>query len=118
VINSKVLEALRQLAPQSRPGVLDRVVGAFLKDAPQRLQAIEAAIRKADPVAMGREAHALFSASGNVGAESMAGLCREIEMLGRSGSIEGAEELLRSAVKLYARVAATLRELCGPALVG
>ena len=118
LINSKVLEALRQLAPQSRPGVLDRVVGAFLKDAPQRLQAIEAAILQQDSLAMGREAHALFSASGNVGAEYLASLCREIEMIGRGGSVEGAAELLKTAMKLYPRVASTLRELCAPALAG
>ncbi|MBI3649673.1 MAG: Hpt domain-containing protein, partial [Acidobacteria bacterium] len=55
---------------------------------------LKAQIESGASVAMQEEAHALKGISHNMGAERMGEVCRLLEMLGASGSLQGAEELL------------------------
>jgi HPt (histidine-containing phosphotransfer) domain-containing protein len=43
-----------------------------------------------------REAHSFLGSCGNIGARRMADLCARLEVLGRSGSTEGAAEIARA----------------------
>jgi two-component system sensor histidine kinase/response regulator len=61
-----------------------------------------------------RAAHALKSSSANVGAEQLSAFCREIESLGRSGSVEAAKALLTGVESQLPCVLATLATLRNP----
>ncbi|HEY8150356.1 MAG TPA: Hpt domain-containing protein, partial [Vicinamibacteria bacterium] len=60
-------------------GFFHGVIGLFLATAPGRLDALAAAVRKADAEAVRSLAHALRSTCGNVGAKTMHDLCAALE---------------------------------------
>ena len=63
------------------------VIGLFIADASQRLDAIDLSIRAADPVALAWAAHALIGATGNVGAVAMQAVCTELEQAAKAGCV-------------------------------
>lgn len=63
------------------------VIGLFIADASQRLDAIDQSIRAADPVALAWATHALIGATGNVGAVAMQAVCTELELAAKTGGV-------------------------------
>ena len=64
-----------------------------------------------DADALRKAAHGMKSSSANVGAERLAALCKELEMIGRSGTIEeDARPLLKSADQELLRVLQALMD--------
>ncbi len=92
--------------------LMDEVVATFLKIAPVRLGAIRKAA-KGDPVQLERAAHSFLGSCGNLGCRAMADLCARLEVLGRSGSTEGAAELARALEEQYAVTKPHLEALPG-----
>jgi two-component system sensor histidine kinase/response regulator len=80
--------------------LMDEVVATFLKIAPVRLGAIRKAA-KGDPAQLERAAHSFLGSCGNLGCRAMADLCARLEVLGRSGSTEGAAEIARALEEQY-----------------
>ena len=66
------------------------VIGLFLADTPQRLQAIEAAVAARDPQALATAAHALKGSAGNVGATALHTLAGTMEASAKKGWPENA----------------------------
>ena len=75
--------------------LMDEVVATFLKIAPTRLKALRKAA-KGDAAELERAAHSFLGSCGNLGCHRMADLCAKLEVLGRSGSTEGAPEIVRA----------------------
>ena len=74
------------------------------------------AIRKAargNAAQLERIAHSFLGSCGNLGCHRMADLCARLEVLGRSGSTEGAGELARALDEEYAAVKPHLEALPG-----
>ena len=94
VINRAALEKIRALSRSGGDVLVQKVVDAYVGDVPQHLRTLREAIGGHDPGTVKRIAHSLKSASANVGAETLAGLCKNLEHLGRADSVEGAELLL------------------------
>lgn len=94
VINRAALEKIRALSRSGGDVLVQKVVDAYVGDVPQHLRTLREAIGGHDPGTIKRIAHSLKSASANVGAETLAGLCKDLEHLGRADSVEGAELLL------------------------
>jgi HPt (histidine-containing phosphotransfer) domain-containing protein len=92
VLDQSVLASLRELQEEGEPDILEEVGGLFLKHAPDKISAIENAVEKKDANALKLAAHSLKSSSAYVGAMRLSTLCKDLEMIGRSGSTEGAEE--------------------------
>ncbi len=92
--------------------LMDEVVATFLKIAPVRLGAIRKAA-KGDPAQLERAAHSFLGSCGNLGCRAMAELCARLEVLGRSGSTEGAAELARALEEQYAVTRPHLEALPG-----
>jgi PAS domain S-box-containing protein len=90
--------------------LMDEVVATFLRIAPARLAAIRKAAR-GNPALLEREAHSFLGSCGNIGARRMAELCARLEVLGRSGSTEGASEIARSLEQELAAVRPQLEAL-------
>ncbi|MBL8407073.1 MAG: Hpt domain-containing protein, partial [Candidatus Accumulibacter sp.] len=75
------------------------------------LAQIRAAADAGDAEALRKAAHGMKSSSANVGADALAALCKALEMIGRSSTVEGARPLLTSAEEELPRVLAALAEL-------
>jgi len=71
--------AVIALFRRRRPGFLERIVTAYLEEAPKYLQNLKAASVAEDYPAMKMAAHTLKSSSANVGAFPLSEFCQEIE---------------------------------------
>jgi CheY-like chemotaxis protein/HPt (histidine-containing phosphotransfer) domain-containing protein len=90
--------------------LMDEIVATFLKIAPIRLGAIRKAAR-GNAAQLERAAHSFFGSCGNLGCRRMADLCARLEVLGRSGSTEGAPALAAALEREYAAVKPHLESL-------
>ncbi|HEX7152836.1 MAG TPA: response regulator [Thermoanaerobaculia bacterium] len=109
-LDAEVLANLREVAGGDE-SFLGELAQLFMTDSPPRIEALRAAVERDDAEALAYAAHAFKSSSGNIGATRMHDLNAELELLGRSGSTEGARAKVEALVAEYARVADALRKL-------
>jgi CheY-like chemotaxis protein/HPt (histidine-containing phosphotransfer) domain-containing protein len=94
VINRVALEKIRALSRERGDALVEKVIAAYVDDTPQQLKVLRRAIDGMDTDNVRRIAHTLKSASANVGAETLAALCKDMEHLGRAATTEGADKIL------------------------
>ncbi len=92
-VDSAALETLIELEQNGSPGLLEKVIDAFVPSSIQLSARIRDSIEAADPEGMAAAAHTLKSSSGQVGGMKLSAISKEIESLGRAGSVDGAVEL-------------------------
>jgi signal transduction histidine kinase/DNA-binding response OmpR family regulator len=107
LLDREALSTLRQL----RPGLLQRVVQAWLEQAPGLYEDMQAAARSADGALLYRAAHSLKNGSANVGARQLSELCAELEQRGRHGQLDELAPPMAELEQLYQRTSAALRAL-------
>ena len=90
--------------------VLAEVIQMYLDEAPPQLARLQQALAAGQAAGLGETAHALKSASFNVGAMALGETCRRLERLGKAGDLAGAAELVASIERQYALVAPALME--------
>ncbi|MFZ2958041.1 MAG: response regulator [Candidatus Ozemobacteraceae bacterium] len=73
VLNERKLAQLREM------GIFDEIASLFILTAGEHEQAIRRAFEKQDIAAILKAAHSLKGSAGNMGAEQLATLCRELE---------------------------------------
>jgi CheY-like chemotaxis protein len=93
-IDCKILADIRNLQSKGTQDILSKVINIYLNDSPKLLQTIHEAVNHSDAPSVQRGAHSLKSSSANLGALTLAALCKELEAMGRSNSIESAAEVL------------------------
>jgi HPt (histidine-containing phosphotransfer) domain-containing protein len=89
----KQLESLRKLS-QSDPTFIGRLVDTFLLSSGKLMGQLGEAIASENPTGAAEAAHPLKSSSAQLGLVELSGLAMEMEVLGRSDNLEGAEDLL------------------------
>ena len=89
-LDRSVLASLRELQDDGDPDIVAEVGGLFLEHSPQKIAAILQAVENGDAKGLQTAAHSLKSSSAYVGAMRLSELSRELEMMGRSGTLEGA----------------------------
>lgn len=109
-IDQSVLANLKELQEEGEPDIVEEVGSLFLKHAPEKIAAIEKAAAKKDAKALQVSAHSLKSSSAYVGAMGLSGLSKDLEMMGRSGSVEGAEGKIEALTAEYERVKVALEK--------
>lgn len=92
VLDQSVLASLRELQDEGDPDIVEEVGGLFIKHSPEKVKAILEAAEKDDAKGLQIAAHSLKSSSAYIGAMRLSALAKELEMMGRSGSLEGARE--------------------------
>ncbi|HEY9833759.1 MAG TPA: PAS domain S-box protein, partial [Stenomitos sp.] len=92
VLDSRVLNSLRQMAGGKASTILRQIIDHYREDAPQQLQDIRNAVVAGDAQALRQSAHTLRSSSANLGAMNLSHLCKELEMIGRAGTTTDASE--------------------------
>lgn len=93
------------------PDFLATMVDIFAADAPVRLDAIRAGLTEADAHGVERAAHSLKGALATMAADTAAAEAYRLEQLGRSGSLDGAAEILASLERQVEAVTAALHAL-------
>ena len=92
LLDERVLSNLSSSVEDDRSFVVE-LIEAFLADGPDQLTAIDAARNEDDAEALVRPAHTLKSSSATVGALRLSSTARELEMVGRGGSLgQGIDE--------------------------
>lgn len=111
VLNLDKLSALRQLDPQGGTGFLERLIAIYLLSAPESLIQIENAIKTVDCLALIKVAHTFKSSAANVGAETLADICRQLEAYGENDQMDEASKLLATIQRECECVKVALEEL-------
>jgi signal transduction histidine kinase/DNA-binding response OmpR family regulator/HPt (histidine-containing phosphotransfer) domain-containing protein len=88
---------------------LAELIASFLDEAPRLLAELDQSVASGDAAGVRRVAHSLKSNGADFGAVAFAGLCRELEMMGKGGELSGAADLAARLGAEYAKVAAALR---------
>ena len=107
-IGGEALEQILELDRLNGGGVFALFARTFLDAVPHTLEDLRTAVGEDDAGGVARAAHAMKGAALNVGAEAMAGVSRELEEAGKSGTIEGAASLVAKLDELYPAVKAAL----------
>jgi CheY-like chemotaxis protein len=88
---------------------LEELIDSFLEDAPQLLAEIKQSIKAGDALGASRVAHSLKSNGADFGATVFSSLCKELEISGKSGEMNGAADLLVQIEAEYGKLEAALR---------
>ncbi|MFW6295988.1 MAG: response regulator [Halothece sp.] len=109
VLDPAVLEELKMIAGDAGAEMLIEVIDCYLEDSSNLIESLSTAIEEHSPDLLQRAAHTLKSTSASVGATQFSELCQEIELIGRAGTITGAESLVKKAIADYSQVEEALR---------
>ena len=71
-------------------GFVRELIETYLADTPMQIEAMTVAVEADDATSLVRPAHTLKSSSATVGAMRLSSAARELEMAGRSGSLDAA----------------------------
>jgi CheY-like chemotaxis protein len=110
ILDPAALENLLGLVEGSTD-FLAQLIDTFLEDAPLMLKEMRRATQTGEAAILHREAHSLKSNSADFGATTLSVLCRELEMMGESATLEGAIEKVGQAEAEYERVKEALKAM-------
>jgi CheY-like chemotaxis protein/HPt (histidine-containing phosphotransfer) domain-containing protein len=114
VIDPVIIAGLRQLRMPNKPDPLVELIDMFLREAPEKLDAMTDAVAKNDISSLARFIGAgtsLKGSAGNLGARNLAALCDEIEQAARNWSLDDALPLVERARQEFACVRAALEKI-------
>ncbi|WP_199154269.1 response regulator [Chromobacterium sp. ASV23] len=83
------------------PGLLPRMVAAWLAEGPRLLAAIHQAAKSGDGKELFRAAHALKNGAGSVGAKRLAELCQLLEQLGKADDLVDAASVVEDLDQVF-----------------
>jgi PAS domain S-box-containing protein len=89
--------------------VLAEVIQMYLDEAPGQLDTLRAALAAGQAAEVSAAAHALKSASFNVGAMMLGETCRRLERAGKAGELAACGDLVAAIERQYAQVEPALR---------
>ncbi|MCE5233311.1 MAG: response regulator [Xanthomonadaceae bacterium] len=105
VLDSSVLDDLVDIMGDE----LRMLVRVFLADSPQRLDGLRAAAAQGDIAGLSAHAHALKSASANLGARTLSALAKSLELDARAGRVADPPARVAALIEAYGAAAAALR---------
>ncbi len=104
ILDSAVMDELRELGRELEQDVLGEVVTAYRKLAPELLSQMTQSVSSRSLDSLARAAHTLKGGSAQIGAREVCELARTIESGARAGSDVGAAELVARCREAYAAV--------------
>ena len=113
-LNPIWLEQIRELDTTGGNVLLHKILQAFLESAPNNMRQIEQAIINGDADSLRQSAHALKSSSGNIGAENLSALLKQLEADGRTGELTHAETLQKSLRQHYQQALTEINQILNP----
>lgn len=113
VLDPSVINTLRQLTVPGEPDVLTEVLKLFLEEVPSRLTRLRIAWAAQNIEEVHRLAHSLKGSAGNIGAQRMFEICKQLDGIGRSSDVAQAGPLVDALNVEFANVDAEIRRLIG-----
>jgi len=107
-IDQEALNALAALQPQGAKALLTKLITVYFDSSSKQMKSILDAIKDHDVPSLLTAAHTLKSSSASLGAKNFAEQCKELEMMARSGVIEGADACAAPMEREYDRVRESL----------
>jgi HPt (histidine-containing phosphotransfer) domain-containing protein len=83
---------------------MGELIDLYLEDMPRQLEALRLAVEQHDAPSAAATAHRLKGSSGNVGADSLSSLCREIERSSQDNQFDQLPALVEAADQESGRV--------------
>ena len=113
VLDRSVLASLRELQEKGEPDIVAEIGDLFIKHAPQKIASIKKAASEENAKALEVAAHSLKSSSSYIGALKLSAFSKELEFMGRSGTLEGSVEKAALVETEFERVKAALEAEIG-----
>ncbi len=111
VVDPSRLEHLRTLQDESQPSLVRELIDLFLGDSAGHVRRIAQAHENGDAQALRAQAHRFLSATQNIGALRLSGLCAELERLAKAGLLQEATPILAELARERDRAHAALQFL-------
>ena len=108
VLDYTVLDVLGRLRGQFQPEFVDRVITMFMESALTLLAELKRGLAEGDVRVLHHASHTLKSCSATIGATLLAGRCKELELLARTGSVPDAATRVSAIAHEYHYVQAAL----------
>ena len=108
-LDPQSLHKIRSLQQPGKPDLLGRLIDLYLSDCPGIMNALRSAIDSGNAEQVRQHAHRMRSGSASLGALRLAGLCSELEQLGRSAELDAAMRLLQQVEAEFRRVVVALQ---------
>ncbi len=108
VIDPKIFGELKESMGADFIGEL---IDTYVQETPPLILQLRQALTAMDSETFGRVAHSIKSSSAAFGALDLAAKARELEMMGKSGSLDGASSKLEQLASEYERAEQALMEL-------
>ncbi|UQB42385.1 Hpt domain-containing protein [Thiomicrospira microaerophila] len=89
---------------------LKAILESFNDITPQVIEQLDQAIQQQNATEVRHQAHTLKGSAANVGAIELPALCFELENMGRTGELAGAEALFTQINASYSRLSAAVNE--------
>jgi CheY-like chemotaxis protein/HPt (histidine-containing phosphotransfer) domain-containing protein len=109
VLNPIQLDQIRSLDTSGKNQLIHRILQAFLETTESYIQQIEQTLIHENAESLRQAAHALKSSSANIGAESLAKICKELEVYGKTGELSRAKLLKESLKQHYQQVISEIK---------
>jgi HPt (histidine-containing phosphotransfer) domain-containing protein len=90
---------------------INELIDTYLADSPKLLEQMRSALAANDVDEFRRAAHSLKSNSANLGAITLMGLAKELEMIARAGALDGVAERLPQVELETNRACAALEQM-------
>jgi HPt (histidine-containing phosphotransfer) domain-containing protein len=113
VIDRAVLDGLLESVGGDEE-FLAELLQTYFDDSPQLLTTLHTALDAGDAEGFRRAAHSLKSNSANFGAMALSRMSKELEDMGKTGTLDGAGPKIAQAEEEYARVRAALESVTAP----
>jgi CheY-like chemotaxis protein/HPt (histidine-containing phosphotransfer) domain-containing protein len=94
------LDDIYGLAPDDGATLVKNIIDIYQQDSPKLIADIQQGLTSNDPVLVFKSAHSLKSSSGNVGAQKMQQLAKQLEILGRNKYLNPALTLSEDLIPL------------------
>jgi HPt (histidine-containing phosphotransfer) domain-containing protein len=104
-------DAWEKLKSTTEPAFLTDLIDTYLIDSPVLIEQMSIGIATGEIELVQRAAQALRANSLSFGALQVAAAARELELIARSGTLDGAELELEGIEKAYAKIPSVLTEL-------
>jgi len=113
-LDPTVLANLRKLEDATGATILPQLLASFAAVTPPRLAALRDAIAAGDSSQVQLGAHTLKGSSANLGAQRMAQLCGDLELLGQTSDLAHAAGILANIDMEFVRVRTALERALIP----
>lgn len=104
-------EAWETMKSMTEPAFLVELIEVYLNDSPQLIEQIRTGLAAGEVDTVRRAAHSLKSNSASFGANRLANAARELEMIAKGGTLDGAGAKLETVEAEFSQLLPVLAEL-------